>query len=140
MKIEVRYQTITGNTEIVAKTIGSAIDAPVKSVEYPLEGDIDLMFLGGGIYASGLNGRLKHFIQGIPMGRVCTIALYSTSMNLGTIYERVRNLLQGKNINLIENELCIADIAIKTELDDKTQKEISRYVDEVIKIYHENNG
>ncbi|MDL2237921.1 hypothetical protein LJC56_08865 [Christensenellaceae bacterium OttesenSCG-928-K19] len=113
MKAEIRYQSISGNTEAVALAMGKVLGIPAKSVEEPIANDVGLVFLGGGIYASGLGGRLKHFVSHLTAGNPATVVCFSTSMNKGDISFRVKPLLEKKGITLHPTELNISETLIK---------------------------
>ncbi len=107
MKVEVRYQSKSGNTKKVADAIANAAGVQALDVENPLAEPADVLFLGGAIYAGGLNGKLKKFIKGLQEGAVGKIVLFSTAMGPKHIGPKVEALLKGKNIPLEEEELHI---------------------------------
>ena len=46
MKIAIRYYSKTGNTEKLAEAIGEAIGVAPKTIDEPLNEDVDILFLG----------------------------------------------------------------------------------------------
>lgn len=104
MKIEVRYQSRSGNTEKVAQAIAKKLGLEAKSVQAPLDGDVDLLFLGGAIYAGGINRELKKFLKALGPGQTKNIVLFSTAMGTKNIGAKVEKLLGGKGAALYGEE------------------------------------
>ncbi len=47
MKTAVRYYSRTGNTKVIAEAIAPVAGCQAESIEVPLEGVTDILFLGG---------------------------------------------------------------------------------------------
>ena len=82
MKIAVRYYSRSGNTkalaEAIAKGAGTAalsVDAP----EAPIREPVDLLFLGGALYAYGLDSHMKDFLKTLDKAKVKKAVVFSTS-------------------------------------------------------------
>ncbi len=54
-KIEVRYFSKTGNTAKLAEAIAKTLGIKAKTVDTPLEGDVDILFLGSSVYGAGVD-------------------------------------------------------------------------------------
>lgn len=62
MKIEIRYFTKTGNTKKLAEAISEEIGVEAKTVNEPILGETDILFLGSSVYAAGVAAEVKEFI------------------------------------------------------------------------------
>lgn len=73
MKIAIRYQSRGGNTKAVAEAIAKEINVPAKSIESPIEEEVDLLFIGGGVYAWNIDKKLREYLENLnqlsPIGR-----------------------------------------------------------------------
>ena len=83
MKIAVRYQSRGGNTKAVAVAIAQAVGVTAQSIDVPAGEPVDLLFVGGGIYAFSLDDGLKAFLQGLDPEMVKTVAAFATSGFVG---------------------------------------------------------
>lgn len=103
MKVAIRYFTIGGNTEKLAKKIGELINVPVIDVYEPLKEDVDILFLCSSVYAAGVDDKVKEFINNInvKVGQVINI---STAALLPSTYKQVSKLLAKKGIPISPEE------------------------------------
>ena len=66
MKAAVRYYSRSGNTKAAAEAIAEAAGVPAVSVDAPnaaLNEPVDVLFIGGALYAYGLDGHLKAYLK-----------------------------------------------------------------------------
>ena len=61
MKTAVRYYTQTGNTKKLADAIAAELGVEAKSIDTPLEEDVDVLFLCNSVYWAGVDGKVKQF-------------------------------------------------------------------------------
>lgn len=102
MKTAVRYYSRSGNTKIIAEAIGKALNVPAETTDVPLSGPVDLLFLGGALYAGEPNERIKTFIEALTPETVKNVAVFSTAMGDVTVHSRIQALLAEKNISLVD--------------------------------------
>ena len=50
LNIEVRYYSKTGNTKKLADGIAKTLGVKAKSLEEPINGEVDVLFLGSSVY------------------------------------------------------------------------------------------
>lgn len=103
MKIAVRYYTKTGNTKKLADAIAAATGAEAVKVTFPLEEDVDVLFLGSSVYAAGVDSAVKDFISGIKMN-VGQVVNFSTAALLPSTYKQVKKLVEAKGIAMSDKE------------------------------------
>ncbi len=82
MKVAVRYYSRSGNTKAVADAIANAagtqaisVDAPEAAITEP----VDLLFIGGAVYAYGIDEHIKSFLKTLDKEKVKKAAVFSTS-------------------------------------------------------------
>lgn len=108
MKIKVMYHSKGGNTKKIAEAIGQALNQPAEQVPpaYPPD-NIKLLFLGSGLYAGKIDNKIRNFIDALDSKKVRNIALFGTSGGQDTAIRIMRELLQAKGINVLEESyLC----------------------------------
>ena len=82
MKIAVRYCSRSGNTKAVAEAIARAAGTEAVSVDAKdgAAGEpADLLFIGGALYAYGLDSRLKEYLRSLKGTKIGKAVVFSTS-------------------------------------------------------------
>ena len=103
MKIAVRYYSRTGNTKKLAEAIAKAVHVEAKTTDEPLREDVDILFLGSSVYANGVDGNIKMFIQNLNI-KVGKVVNFSTAALVKSTYKQVSKLLAEKHIPLEQEE------------------------------------
>jgi flavodoxin len=102
-KVEVRYYSKTGNTSKLAEAIGNELGVKAESVEVPIKGEVDILFLGSSVYGAGVDTKVKTFINSLD-SRVKTVVNFSTAAILPSTYGQIKKLLSEKGILLDDRE------------------------------------
>lgn len=98
MNIAVRYISRSGNTKKVADAIAEAVGVPARDCSVPLEGPVDVLFLGSAVYAAGVDDKIKEFISALDSSAVKNVVNFSTAALLPSTYSQVAKLLEAKGI------------------------------------------
>lgn len=104
MMIAVRYDSKTGNTKRLADALAAALGIRAETVDIPLPGKVDLLFLGSSVYAAGASAEVKKFIAGLNPSQVGTVACFGTAALLPSTYAQVSKLLREKGIDVQADE------------------------------------
>ena len=65
MSVAVRYYSRSGNTKLLAEAIAKGANVKATSVDTPeskIEEKVDILFIGGALYAYGLDKNLKEYL------------------------------------------------------------------------------
>ena len=103
MKVAIRYYSKTGNMKKLAEAIGDEINVEAKSVDEPLNEDVDILFLGSAVYAAGIDKKVKDFIANINVN-VGEIVNFSSAALIESTYNQVKKEVESKGIKMNENE------------------------------------
>ena len=106
MNIAVRYYSRSGNTKAVAEAIAKAAGVSALSVEQKnaaITEPADVLFIGGALYAYGIDEYLKEFLQALKKEDVKKAVVFSTSW------------LTKHAIDLIKSGLSEAGIPVADE-------------------------
>ena len=82
MRAAVRYYSRSGNTKAVAEAIAKAAGVQAVSVdaaEAAITEPVDVLFIGGALYAYGLDGHLKDYLKTLKAGDAKKAVVFSTS-------------------------------------------------------------
>ncbi len=82
MSVAVRYYSRSGNTKALADAIAEAASVKAVSVDEPgaaLADPVDVLFIGGALYAYGLDKHLKEYISRLKKTDAKKAVIFSTS-------------------------------------------------------------
>ena len=105
MKIAVRYYSRSGNTKALAEAIADAVGVSAVSVDSgaALNEPVDVLFLGGALYAYGLDSHMKDFLKTLKSSDAKKAVVFSTSW------------LSKHSVDLLKKGLTEAGIPVETE-------------------------
>jgi flavodoxin len=102
MGIEVRYVSRSGNTKKLADAIAAAAGTVAKTADAPLAQKVDLLFIGGALYAGNLDGKLRKFVLALTPDKVKAVAVFSTSAAGKSILPLFDEMLKDSGITLMD--------------------------------------
>lgn len=82
MNVAVRYYSRSGNTKALAEAMARAAGVPAISVDAPeakLDEPVDVLFIGGALYAYGLDSHLKEYLKTLKREDAGKAVIFSTS-------------------------------------------------------------
>ena len=82
MNIAVRYYSRSGNTKALADAMARAAGVQAISVDAPeakLDEPVDVLFIGGALYAYGLDSHLKEYLKTLKREDARKAVIFSTS-------------------------------------------------------------
>ncbi len=104
MNIEIRYYSKTGHMKKMAEAVSSVVGVEAKSVEEPINNEIDVLLLGSAVYAAGIDGKMKNFISQLDPAKVKNVICFSSSAILESSYGQVKKLLEARGIQVDSRE------------------------------------
>lgn len=108
MKTAVRYYSRSGNTKLLAEAIAKGAGVPAVSVDVAdaaLSEQVDVLFIGGALYAYGLDSHLKTYLAGLDGSKVKKAVIFSTSWLSKHSLALIRDALTAKGIAVEEKTL-----------------------------------
>lgn len=106
MSAAVRYYSRSGNTKAVAEAIAKAAGVPAVSVDTPeakITEPVDVLFIGGALYAYGLDKNLKDYLKTLKKEDAKKAVVFSTSW------------VSKHSLDLIRKGLTQAGIPVEAE-------------------------
>ena len=109
MKIAVRYASRGGNTRAVADVIAkqAGVEAKRVSQPLPLNEEVDVLFLGGGVWFMDVTKDMKAFIDSLDKSKVKQVVAFSTSSDLDAATKKISKLVAAKGIKVNSNQLTL---------------------------------
>jgi flavodoxin len=106
MKIAVRYQSRGGNTKVVAEAIAKAAGVQAQPIDSPITEPVDLLIVGGGVYAWDIDKSLRAYLEGLSPETAKSVAAFTTAGGMnkaGTI----ASIVQARGIRVREETLPV---------------------------------
>ena len=101
MKNAVRYYSRSGNTKAAAEAIARAIGTDAVSVDSAsasLQEPVDVLFIGGALYAYGIDKHLKAYLGSLKKDQVKKAVVFSTSWISKHAIDLIKGELDRKGI------------------------------------------
>lgn len=101
MKNAVRYYSRSGNTKMAAEAIARAIGTDAVSVDSAsasLQEPVDVLFIGGALYAYGIDKHLKAYLGSLKKDQVKKAVVFSTSWISKHAIDLIKDELNRKGI------------------------------------------
>lgn len=105
MNIAIRYYTKGGNTKKLADAIAEELNIEAKSIDMPLEENVDILFLGSSVYAAHLAAPVKEYIKA-NKDKIGKIVNFSTAAILKSTYAGVKKVCEKNGVLLDEKNFA----------------------------------
>ncbi|MBK4109820.1 hypothetical protein JHD99_05865 [Lactococcus petauri] len=102
MKYAVRYASRGGNTRAVADEIAKKIDVKAERISEPLEEEVDVLFLGAGVWFASVTKDMKEYLAALDSGKIKQIVAFSTSGHLESAIKKITATAKDKGIKVNE--------------------------------------
>lgn len=130
MEVAVRYYSKGGNTAQIAQDIARAAGVEAQPITVPLEGPVDILFLGGAPYAFHLAKPLRDFIaSGLNPAAVKAVAVFSTSGSPLGASKMIAKACRSAGLQVLPQEFHCQGPAVKTE---EAKKQAQRFAQAVL--------
>ena len=129
MKVEVRYYSRSGNTKALAEAIAKGAGVEAVSViddNAKLTEKTDILFIGGALYAYGLDNNLKKYLNDIDANYVSSAVVFSTSWISKHSLDLIRKALEQKGIKILDDVIYYKNMPKDNEL--KEAEEITKKI------------
>ena len=103
MKTAVRYYSRTGNTKVIAEAIAPVAGCQAESIEVPLEGVTDILFLGGALYWGKIPRTIKEYIKSLSPQQVKYVAVFTTAGILESASEIYKVFLRYHDLKVMKD-------------------------------------
>ncbi|MEE3420974.1 MAG: hypothetical protein VZR02_07740 [Lachnospiraceae bacterium] len=108
MTAAVRYYSRSGNTKLLADAIarGAGVAAiPVDDPGAAITEHVDVLFIGGALYAYGLDSHLKKYLAELDGSKVKKAVVFSTTWLSKHSLDLISQALRAKGIHVEEKTL-----------------------------------
>ena len=130
MNIEVRYYSRSGNTKLLADAIAKGLNVEAISVDNnnsQITDNTDILFVGGALYAYGLDKNLKEYLSNIDGRKIKRAVVFSTSWLSKHSIDLIKNSLRDKGIN-VDEEYIYAKSKPNDEFLKHVESDVKKYL------------
>lgn len=103
MEIAIRYFSRTGHMEKMAAVVSAATGVKAETMDVPITEDTDILFLGSAVYMTGIDDKVKEFINTLD-SKTKSVICFSSAAILPSSFAQVKALLNRRNIPVDERE------------------------------------
>ena len=121
MNIAVRYYSRSGNTKAVAEAIAKAADVEAVSVDQDnaaISEPLDVLFVGGALYAYGIDNKLKEYLQTLKKEDAKKAVVFSTSWLSKHAIELIKKGLSEAGIPVTEEFYYVKGKPVEQQIKD----------------------
>lgn len=121
MNIEVRYYSRGGNTKLLAEAIGNSLNVKAISIDEAdskITNKTDILFIGGALYAYGLDKKLVKYIDEIDANMINKAIVFSTSWLSKHSIDLIKKKLKEKGIDVLEEYIYYKNKPNEKELEE----------------------
>ena len=130
MKTAIRYFTKSkkGNTFKLASFISKEINIEAKTVDFPLEENVDILFLVNAMYAANIDKEVKKFLIE-NKDKIGTVYNVNSSASGASTYKVVKKVCDKSGIKISEKEYHTAASWININKDRPNESDYARLSD-----------
>ena len=110
MSTAVRYYSRSGNTKALAEAIAQAVGTQAISADASnaaLDAPVDVLFVGGALYAYGIDSHLRDYLKTLKAGDAKQAAVFSTSWISKHAIELMKKALSEAGIPVANDVLYV---------------------------------
>ena len=102
MTTAIRYYSKFGNSERMAQVVGEVTGAKPASVETPLTEEVDILFIGAGLFLAKVNGRIKEFARTLNPGKVKKVVCFGSCALSDSPVPQLRKIFEELGFSVAE--------------------------------------
>lgn len=100
MKYAIRYYSKFGHSEQMAQVVGKELGVKPESVESPLTDEVDILFVGAGLFLAKVNGRVKEFARTLDSKRVKKVVCFGSCALSDSPVPQLRKIFEELGFNV----------------------------------------
>ncbi len=120
MAVAVRYCSRSGNTQKVAEYFGEALGVKALSVDAQgaaIDEKVDTLFIGGALYAYGIDDKLKKYLATLSSDKVGKAVVFSTSWLSKHALDLIKKGLEEKGIKVESETYYVKSKSVEADQD-----------------------
>ncbi|MBO4597863.1 MAG: hypothetical protein J5676_08310 [Bacteroidaceae bacterium] len=100
MKTAIRYYSKFGHSAQMAQVIGDVMGVKPESIETPLTEEVDILFVGAGLFLGKVNGGIKDFARSLNPQKVKKVVCFGSSAIISSPVPQLRSIFEELGFNV----------------------------------------
>ena len=100
MKTAIRYYSKFGHSAQMAQVIGDVMGVKPESIETPLTEEVDILFVGAGLFLGKVNGGIKDFARSLNPQKVKKVVCFGSSAIISSPVPQLRAIFEDLGFNV----------------------------------------
>lgn len=100
MKIAIRFYSKFGHSAQMAQVVGEVAGVKAESVETSLTEEVDILFIGAGVFLGKVNGSIKEFARTLDPQKVKKVVLFGSSAIIDSPVPQMRKIFEEFGFNV----------------------------------------
>lgn len=102
MKYAIRYFSKFGNSKLMAKEVGKVLGVEPASVDSPLNEEVDILFIGAGLFLARVNGRVKEFARTLDPKKIKKVVCFGSCALSDSPVPQIRKIFEELGFKVAE--------------------------------------
>jgi flavodoxin len=141
MKYAIRYQSRGGNTRAVAEIIAGILGVKAEPIDTPLDENVDVLFIGGGVYMWHIDTKLKDYLGTLDPEKISKVVPFGTSGGQKVVIREITGYAVKQGVKVDGRGLYVqmwlkghSALGLKGgNLGDRQKKKIKEFTDSIIR-------
>ncbi|MBQ7531811.1 MAG: hypothetical protein IJT12_08905 [Paludibacteraceae bacterium] len=100
MKTAIRYYSKFGHSAQMAEVVGEVAGVKPESVSTPLTDEVDILFIGAGVFLGKVNGSIRDFARTLDPKKVKKVVLFGSSAIIDSPVPQMRKTFEELGFNV----------------------------------------
>ena len=100
MTTAIRYYSKFGHSAKMAQVVGEVAGVKPESVATPLTGEVDILFVGAGVFLGKVNGSIREFARTLDPKQVKQVVLFGSSAIIDSPVPQMRKIFEELGFNV----------------------------------------
>ena len=100
MKLAIRYYSKFGHSAKMAEVVGEVAGVKPESVATPLTEEVDILFVGAGVFLGKVNGSIKEFARTLDPKKVKKVVCFGSSAIIDSPVPQMRKIFEELGFNV----------------------------------------
>jgi flavodoxin len=103
MKTAIRYYSKFGHSAQMAQVIGEVMGVKPERVGTPLTDEVDILFIGAGVFLGKVNGSIKDFARTLDPQKVKKVVCFGSSAIIDSPVPQLRRIFEELGFNVADD-------------------------------------
>ena len=100
MQTAIRYYSKFGHSAKMAQVVGEVTGVKPESVATPLAEEVDILFIGAGVFLGKVNGSIKEFARSLDPKNVKKVVCFGSSAIIDSPVPQLRRIFEELGFNV----------------------------------------